>query len=90
MLYLLDVDGTFGAVHAHLRWVQREVGAAGYFFATTASRKKPLPTMLNEAMYVYRYWRAETVLVGDAATDYQAAQAAEIGFEWANRFFGWV
>lgn len=49
--------------------------------------RKPLPGMIELAMEVHRDNRADTVFVGDIATDRDCAEAAGVRFEWAEPFF---
>ncbi len=78
---------SIGAVHAHLRWVQRTVGATKYWFATTGARKKPAPTMLQEIAEYFGVTPADMLSVGDAESDAEAAQAFGCDFVYAKDFF---
>ena len=78
---------TIGAVHAHLRWVAREIGATAYRFAVSSNRKKPSPAMLVELMRELGVTPAQTIFIGDADSDAQAAAAAGCKFIWAKEFF---
>ena len=78
---------TIGQVHAHLRWVAREIGAASYRFAISGDRKKPSPRMLVELMRELGADPTSTLFVGDAESDAQAAAAAGVRFAWAREFF---
>ncbi|MFZ5659339.1 MAG: HAD-IIIA family hydrolase [Pseudomonadota bacterium] len=51
--------------------------------------RKPAPGMLLEIMAHFGVAPAETLFVGDAQTDAEAARAAGMGFVWAWDFFGW-
>lgn len=79
---------TFGAVHAHLRWLCQEIGASTYRFATKPPRGKPSPAMLLELIAELNASLDEACFVGDAASDKSAANAAGIRFILANEFFG--
>lgn len=78
---------SYGAVHAHLRWVAVQIGAVAYRFATKPPRKKPSPAMLNELMGELGFELTETAFIGDALSDRAAAEAAGVAFEWAAPFF---
>ena len=52
-------------------------------------RVKPAPGMLLELMRIYQATPEETLFVGDAETDREAANRAGCGFMWARDFFGW-
>lgn len=77
---------TIGQVHAHLRWLAREVGATAYRFAISSDRKKPNPSMLVELMRELGVTPAQTIFIGDADSDAQAATAAGCRFVWAKDF----
>jgi HAD superfamily hydrolase (TIGR01662 family) len=79
---------TFGAVHAHLRWLCNEIGAGGYRFATRPPRGKPSPAMLLELMAEFGISANETMFVGDSNSDEMAAVAAGVAFVHADEFFG--
>jgi D-glycero-D-manno-heptose 1,7-bisphosphate phosphatase len=49
--------------------------------------RKPRPGMLLQAMEEAGVSAEETVFVGDNESDRQAAEAAEVGFFWADEFF---
>jgi D-glycero-D-manno-heptose 1,7-bisphosphate phosphatase len=53
----------------------------------TCSCRKPAPGMLLEALTHINTLPAESVYVGDRATDLAAAQAAGFRFVWAGDFF---
>ncbi len=76
-----------GTVQAHLHWLRRELGLHAVRFATVATRKKPHPTMLIELMNQFHVAPEETLFVGDAEIDRQAAAAACIPFIYADMFF---
>ena len=78
---------TIGAVHSHLRWVAREVGASAYRFAISSDRKKPSPSMLVELMREFGVTPASTIFIGDADNNAQAAAAVGCTFVWAKDFF---
>ena len=78
---------SFGAVQAHLCWLRRELGLHAARFATIAARKKPNPNMLIELMNQFNVVPDETLFVGNAETDRQAAAAAHIPFVHAELFF---
>ncbi len=73
-----------GAVHAHMRWLCRELRLDGYKFAyRPGPRKKPEPGMLLEWMRIYRVKPGETLFVGDSRSDREAAWRAGCRFAWA-------
>lgn len=78
---------TFGAVHAHLRWLCCELGITAYKFATQPPRKKPSPYMLLELMEEMGFAPEQTIFVGDSKTDKEAADAAGCQFFWASQYF---
>ena len=78
---------TFGAVHAHMRWLCSELGVTTYRFATVPPRKKPAPAMLLELMQELGFEPDETVFVGDSKSDKKAADAAGCQFFWAEQYF---
>lgn len=49
--------------------------------------RKPKPAMLRNAMIAAGVTPAQTLFVGDLASDQQAAQAAGCDFQWAQFFF---
>ena len=49
--------------------------------------RKPKPGFLYDALEEFGAQPADCLLVGDAVTDRQAAQAAGVPFCWADRFF---
>jgi D-glycero-D-manno-heptose 1,7-bisphosphate phosphatase len=51
--------------------------------------RKPAPGMLLRIMADVGASPAETLFVGDAATDAEAARRAGVAFTWAADFFGW-
>ncbi len=77
---------SYGAVHAHLRWVSEQIGAVAYRFATKPPRKKPSPLMIEELMGELGFELMETAFIGDALSDCAAAEAAGVAFEWAAPF----
>lgn len=50
--------------------------------------RKPAPGMLLDIMRARHVAPAETLFVGDAHVDEQAARAAGVQFAWAGEFFG--
>ena len=78
---------SMGAVQSHLHWLRHELGLHTVRFATSAVRKKPNPVMLMELMSQFSAAPHETLFVGDAETDQQAAAAAGIPFVYAEKFF---
>jgi histidinol-phosphate phosphatase family protein len=50
--------------------------------------RKPRPGFILDALERFGAQPADCLLVGDAVTDRQAAQAAGVPFCWADRFFG--
>lgn len=72
-----------------LRWTQEAIGAFTVRWATTADRRKPAPAMLNEILRAVGVSPSETLFVGDQQTDFLAAQAAGVGFMFANVFFAY-
>jgi D-glycero-D-manno-heptose 1,7-bisphosphate phosphatase len=52
--------------------------------------RKPAPGMLLRIMADVGASPAETLFVGDAATDAEAARRAGVAFTWAAEFFGWA
>lgn len=52
--------------------------------------RKPRPGMLLEACRAFDVSREKTVFIGDREEDAQAAEAADVGFVRADRFFGRV
>lgn len=56
-------------------------------FNSEHPNRKPAPGMLLELMSELGFTPDQTVMVGDWATDKQAAEAAGCAFEWANDFF---
>lgn len=78
---------TFGAIQAKLVGALAAAGGrlASVHIAPDARdglspRRKPEPRMLLEAMCQHRATPAETLFIGDALTDAQAAEAAHVGF----------
>jgi D-glycero-D-manno-heptose 1,7-bisphosphate phosphatase len=66
-----------------------ERGKAPWNDPVLAQRRKPSGDMIKEAMIGYPEAAALGVLmVGDREEDLQAAQAADVGFQWAHVFFG--
>lgn len=51
--------------------------------------RKPAPGMLKRIMEFYSVSPSETLFVGNATTDEEAALRAGVSFAWANYFFGW-
>ncbi|MGC9467356.1 MAG: HAD-IIIA family hydrolase [Anaerolineae bacterium] len=51
--------------------------------------RKPGPGMLLAACRYYRVPPAQAIFVGDFETDAEAADAAGMGFAFADDFFGW-
>ncbi len=49
--------------------------------------RKPSPEMLFMTMESFDYSPKDTIFIGDMLTDKQAADAANIKFEWAKDFF---
>lgn len=78
---------TVGAALAHFRWLQRELGLHAVRFATVGARKKPNPVMLIELMNQFNAAPHETLFVGDAEADRQAAASASVPFIYAEQFF---
>jgi D-glycero-D-manno-heptose 1,7-bisphosphate phosphatase len=78
---------SYGAVHAHLRWVAAQIEAETYRFATKPPRGKPSPAMLEELMVTLGFEPAETVYVGDRPSDKEAAEAAGVTFREAEAFW---
>jgi len=78
---------TVGAVLAQLRWLKQELGIEEVRFATKPPRKKPAPAMLLELMDTFGISPDETLFVGDAETDREAAKRAGCRFAWAEDFF---
>lgn len=56
---------------------------------TVCHCRKPQPGMLLEIMQACELAPAQTLFVGDAETDREAARRAGISFVWAWDFFGW-
>lgn len=73
-----------------LFWVSHEIGIASTRFASgyTQHRKKPQPGMLLELMSEFNSSPNDTIFVGDAQADRQAADAVGIEFAWAKIYFG--
>ena len=78
---------TIGAIQAQMRWIRQQLGISAVRFAIGDSRKKPSPAMLVQLMSEFATDAADTVFVGDAETDRQAAEAAGVRFVWASEFF---
>jgi histidinol-phosphate phosphatase family protein len=57
-------------------------------YAVTCPNRKPAPGFLLDALARYDVRPEQCLFVGDMDTDWQAAQAAGIPFEWAPRYFG--
>lgn len=79
-------------IKRQLSWTANEVNAAyaGVLFSQNKLTQKPSPHMLCSLMGGARMdvCPSETLFVGDAETDRQAAVAAGIDFCWAKDFFG--
>lgn len=78
-----------GELYDILDWVCGGLGISHYRFATGVNpyRKKPQPGMLLEIMDQFDNAPRDTIFVGDADADQQAAEAAGITFCWADKFF---
>jgi len=50
--------------------------------------RKPSPGMILEAMKRIHTTAAETIMIGNANEDYEAAARAGVSFAWADSFFG--
>jgi D-glycero-D-manno-heptose 1,7-bisphosphate phosphatase len=56
-------------------------------YARGSYRRKPAPGMLKELMQAAGASAANTIMIGDADSDRQAAEAAGVRFIWAADFF---
>jgi D-glycero-D-manno-heptose 1,7-bisphosphate phosphatase len=56
--------------------------------AKGCARRKPSPAMLLEALADHDMEPGQMIYVGDRISDRQAARAARVRFQWADRFFG--
>ena len=80
---------TWGTVLRRMRQLRRifpEISAVK-FAVVTGPRKKPEPGMLVELMREFGVTPDETLFVGDAESDREAAKRAECHFAWAEEFF---
>ena len=80
---------TWGTVLWRVRQLRRifpEISAVK-FAVVTGPRKKPEPGMLVELMREFGVTPDETLFVGDAETDRQAAEAVGVRFAWTDDFF---
>jgi D-glycero-D-manno-heptose 1,7-bisphosphate phosphatase len=57
-------------------------------YALDCPNRKPRPGFILDALKKFGAQAGDCLLVGDAITDQQAAQAANVPFCWADRFFG--
>ncbi len=80
---------TWGMVLWRMRELRRifpEISAIK-FAVVPGSRKKPEPGMLLELMAEFDVSPSETLFVGDAESDYEAAKRAGCRFAWSDEFF---
>jgi D-glycero-D-manno-heptose 1,7-bisphosphate phosphatase len=64
------------------------VRAAVPQYALDCPNRKPRPGFILKALEEFQASAQDCLLVGDSITDRQAAQAANVPFLWADRFFG--
>lgn len=76
-----------GPVHAYIALHHPNAKVPGWKADWAAQWRKPGPGMIVQAMKDYGVNPTDTVFVGDLETDRQAAQAAGVGFAWADDFF---
>jgi D-glycero-D-manno-heptose 1,7-bisphosphate phosphatase len=57
-------------------------------YALDCPNRKPKPGFILDALHSFGAKAEDCLLIGDAITDKQAAQAANVPFCWADRFFG--
>ena len=76
-------------IKEHFDWIRGELGITKslMLYDTRESRKKPSPYMLKVLMKRVGATPSETLFVGNAATDRQAAQNAQCDYQSHARFF---
>jgi D-glycero-D-manno-heptose 1,7-bisphosphate phosphatase len=50
--------------------------------------RKPRPGFVLQALRCFEAQPEDCLFVGDSSTDREAARAAQVPFQWADRFFG--
>jgi len=80
---------TWGVILRRMRELRRVFPAiqAVKFAVAESSRKKPAPGMLLELMREFDVTPDETLFIGDAASDREAADRAGCAFAWAEEYF---
>ncbi len=76
---------TFGAIQGQMAWLRRDLGGSAVRYSISR-RKKPNPAMLIELIALFGVSTEETIFMGDAETDRQAAEAAGVQFIYASEF----
>lgn len=72
-----------------LSWTAWQIGAADYEYETMEQWQKPNKLMLELLMDEFNVAPADTLMVGDQMSDFEAARHAGCDFEWSADFFGW-
>jgi HAD superfamily hydrolase (TIGR01662 family) len=85
---LRDGGAEMGRLREHISWVRKHLNIM-YLSIADDARMKPHPAMLYEIMHEAFYGARNTLMVGDSASDQEAAIAAGVDFAWAKDFFGW-
>ena len=81
-------DMSLELIRERIAWLQGLFRFDAVLFAQTPERRKPQPAMLLEIAERFGVSPDQTLFVGDAETDRQAAEAAGCRFCWAEEFLG--
>ena len=57
-------------------------------YAIDCPNRKPKPGFILNALQAFEARAGDCLFVGDSITDKEAAEAAGVSFQWADRFFG--